>query len=52
MSSEYLYFEDVELGDDIGPVTKIVNDEQVVEFVALRDPNPSPSQRQKDYPAQ
>ena len=43
MSSEYLYFEDVELGDDIGPVTKIVNDEQVVEFVALRDPNPSPS---------
>ena len=31
MSSEYLYFEDVELGDDIGPVTKIVNDEQLLD---------------------
>ena len=43
MNSEYLYFEDVELGDDIGPITKIVNDEQVLEFVSLRNPDPTPS---------
>ena len=33
----------LKLGDDIGPVTKIVNDEQVVEFVSLRSPDPTPS---------
>lgn len=37
-----LYFEDVELGDEIGPVIVSVNDEQVVEFCSLWG-NPPPN---------
>jgi acyl dehydratase len=32
-----LYFEDVEIGDDIGPIKKTVTDEDVIEFVSIRE---------------
>ena len=35
MAVQELYFEDVEIGDDIGPVDQIVNTEQVNEFVNI-----------------
>jgi hypothetical protein len=37
MNSKTLYFEDVDLGDEIGPVERIITDEQVIEFVKLRE---------------
>ena len=43
MSKKNIYFEDVELGDDIGPVTRTVKSDQVFEFVSLREPDPNPS---------
>ena len=41
-----LYFEDVELGDEIGPAIISVSDEQVVDFCSLwatRRPTVSPT---------
>ena len=42
MSAPDLYYEDVELGDDIGPVRRTVTDEQVAAFINLwREEAPS-----------
>ena len=35
MAGAALYYEDVEIGDDIGPVRRTVTDEQVREFVRI-----------------
>ena len=43
MTTENLYFEDVELGDEINPMTRKISLEQVIGFVSVREPNPSPS---------
>jgi acyl dehydratase len=40
---EKLYFEDVELGDDIGPVTRTVNAEQVLRFLRIRETDTGPN---------
>ena len=41
--SSNIYFQDVELGDEIGPIERTVTDEEVLQFVAVggRDPEPS-----------
>lgn len=41
--SSNIYFQDVELGDEIGPIERTVTDEEVLQFVAIggRDPEPS-----------
>ena len=38
-----LYFEDVEIGDDIGPIKRSVTDENVIEFVSVREKEITPS---------
>ena len=38
-----LYFQDIELGDEISPITRKISLKQVIEFVSLREPDPSPS---------
>jgi acyl dehydratase len=38
-----LYFEDVEIGDDIGPIKRSVTDEDVIEFVSVREKKIIPS---------
>jgi len=38
-----LYFEDVEIGDDIGPIKRSVTDEDVIEFVSVRETEITPS---------
>ena len=38
-----LYFEDVEIGDDIGPIKKTVTDEDVIEFLSVREKEITPS---------
>lgn len=38
-----LYFEDVEIGDDIGPRQRVVNVEQVRRFLSVRGGAPGPS---------
>ena len=38
-----LYFEDVDIGDEIGPVTRTVSDEEVIQFVSIRDEKVTPS---------
>ena len=38
-----LYFEDVEIGDDIGPIKRSVTDEDVIEFVSVREKEITPS---------
>ena len=38
-----LYFEDVEIGDDIGPIKRCVTDEDVIEFVSVREKEITPS---------
>ena len=43
MNTNIGYFEDVELGDDIGPITRTVESDQVLEFVSLREFDPKPS---------
>ena len=43
MSNNPLYFEDVEFGDDIGPIIREVSDESVIEFVSIRGPETEPS---------
>ena len=41
--NEKLYFEDVDIGDEIGPVTRTVSDEEVIQFVSIRDEKVTPS---------
>ena len=41
--NEKLYFEDVDIGDEIGPVTRTVSDEEVIQFVSIRDEKDTPS---------
>ena len=41
--NEKLYFEDVDIGDEIGPVTSTVSDEEVIQFVSIRDEKVTPS---------
>ena len=41
--NEKLYFEDVDIGDEIGPVTRSVSDEEVIQFVSIRDEKVTPS---------
>lgn len=38
-----IYFQDIELGDEIGPIERVVTDEDVLKFVAVGDRNPKPS---------
>ena len=38
-----LYFEDVEIGDDIGPIKRSVTDEDVIEFISVRETEITPS---------
>ncbi len=38
-----LYFEDVEIGDDIGPIKRSVTDKDVIEFVSVREKEITPS---------
>ena len=35
--SNNLYFEDVDIGDEIGPITKSVSDDDVIQFVSIRE---------------
>tara|TARA_Y100000310_G_C20458828_1_gene704354 strand:- start:295 stop:735 length:441 start_codon:yes stop_codon:yes gene_type:complete len=51
MSSGDIYFDDVELGDEIGPLTRSVSSDQVVGFVSVRDPDPSLSRFTSDKAA-
>ena len=43
MNNTPLYFEDVEFGDDIGPIIKEVSDQAVIDFVSIREPESEPS---------
>ena len=43
MSTVGLYFEDVEIGDDVGPLQRAVSDDQVVEFVGVWGAESRPS---------
>ena len=43
MTNTPLYFEDVEFGDDIGPIIKEVSDQAVIDFVSIREPESEPS---------
>ena len=43
MATPALYFEDVQMGDEIGPVERMVTDDQVLEFVKLRGGGSGPS---------
>jgi acyl dehydratase len=47
-----LYYEDVEIGDDIGPVERIVNSEQVAAFLRIRGGMSGPSRFTDDASAQ
>ena len=48
--NEKLYFEDVDIGDEIGPVTRTVSDEEVIQFVSIRDEKVTPSRfTSKEY---
>ena len=38
-----IYFQDIELGEKIGPIERVVTDEEVLKFVAVGDHNPKPS---------
>ena len=38
-----VYFDDVDLGDEIGPVHRVVTDDQVVEFTQVRERETCPS---------
>ena len=43
MAAAELYYEDVEIGDDIGPVERVVTDEQVIAFSAVRQQDTEPN---------
>ena len=43
MSDAPLYYEDIEIGDDIGPYERVVTDEQVNEFGSIRQEDNRPS---------
>ena len=43
MPTTMLYFEDVEMGDEFGPVERVVTDQQVTEFVEIRGMDRGPS---------
>ena len=38
-----IYFQDIELGDEIGPIERVVTDEEVLKFITVGDRNPKPS---------
>jgi len=38
-----LFFENVDLGDEIGPVERIVTDANVLDFISIREKKPNPS---------
>ncbi len=48
MRVKKLYYEDIEIGDDIGPIERMVTDEQVAEFQAIRERGPQPSRFSDD----
>ena len=41
--NEKLYFEDVDIGDEIVPVNRTVSAEEVIQFVSIRDEKVTPS---------
>ena len=43
MSDAALYYEDIEIGDDIGPYERVVTDEQVNEFNGIRQEDIKPN---------
>ena len=43
-----LYYEDVEIGDDIGPQERVVNVDQVRRFLSVRGGTPGPSRFTSD----
>ena len=51
MSSHELYFDDVELGDDVGPVERTITGEQVRSFVGLWGGDSSPNRFTSDQAA-
>ena len=51
MAGAALYYEDVEIGDDIGPVRRTVTDEQVREFVRIWVPEGHKSRFTQDETA-
>jgi hypothetical protein len=38
MADRKLFFEDVEIGDEIGPIEKVITDQQVLKFISLWGP--------------
>jgi hypothetical protein len=46
-----LFFEDVEIGDDIGPVERIISREQARQFLRIRGGDSSPSRFTEDAAA-
>ncbi len=38
MATKRLFFEDVEIGDEIGPTTKVISYQQVVKFISVWGP--------------
>ncbi len=51
MTGALLYYEDVEIGDDIGPVRRTITDEQVREFVGIWVPGRDTSRFTQDKTA-
>ena len=41
--NEKLYFEDVDIGDEIGPIVRSVSDDDVIQFVSIREKTVAPS---------
>ena len=41
--SKNLYFEDVDIGDEIGPIVRSVSDDDVIQFVSIREKTVAPS---------
>ena len=43
IDSPNLFYEDVDLGDEIGPIQRIVTHENVLDFISIREKTPKPS---------
>ena len=43
MPADALYFEDIEVGDEIGPIERTIDHEQVIEFIEAWTGNTGPS---------
>ena len=43
IDSPNLFYEDVDLGDEIGPIQRIVTHKNVLDFISIREKTPKPS---------